>query len=142
LRTKPISGLRTLAVASARNRARRLGLPLKSTSMLARDLESIIEQGSKIFLVFSPAEYAERYFRTFGGPDCQELARGDGLELVYIDGGDHVFASSGARQQLIERMTEYLEREHPAVAPRLADPGPAETRRVSGSCGPLGLSAR
>ena len=141
-RNKPISGLHVVAAERARNGARRLGLPVKRTSTLAQDLEAIIGRGSKVFLVFSPAEYAERYFRIFGGPDCQELARGDGLDLVYIDGGDHVFASPGARRVLIDRTTAYLEERHPAVGPGSADAVLPETRRVSGSRGPLGLSAR
>jgi hypothetical protein len=139
---KAISGLRVLVVESARDRARRFGLPVKNTSMLARDLETILGQGCKIFLAFSPAEYADRYFRTFGGTRCQELAEGDRFELVYFDGGDHVFAPVGARRVLIDRMTEYLIHEHPVVATGAAPDTLPETRRVSGSCGSLGLSTR
>ena len=98
----------------ANNRpARRIGLPVKHTTELARDLDTIIGDGGRIYLVFSPEEYADRYFRVFGGPACQEIARGDGLELEYIDGGDHTFAPPGARRALIERMTHYLEARYP-----------------------------
>jgi alpha-beta hydrolase superfamily lysophospholipase len=140
-RDKPISGMRVLAVQSVKNKARRVGLPVKHTTELARDLDTIISGGGRIFLAFSPEEYADRYFRVFGGPACQEIACGDGLDLEYIDGGDHTFAPPGARQVLIERMTGYLEQRYPAASAAAAVNPASETRRVSGSRGPRGLSA-
>jgi pimeloyl-ACP methyl ester carboxylesterase len=139
-RDKAISGMGVLAVESVKNQARKVGLPVKHTTELARDLDAIISGGSRIFLAFSPDEYADKYFRIFGGPACQEIARGDALDLEYFDGGDHVFASPGARQVLVERMTDYLEARHPVASAAGVAPA-SETRRVSGSRGPLGLSA-
>ena len=139
---KPISGMRVLMIESIRNAARRLGLPVKATSVLATDLGAIIERGANVFLAFSSSEPAEKYFRTVGGAACAELTAGKGVDLLCIDGGDHVFASSGARQVLIERTTTYLEGRHPELTDAAASEAPSPTRRVSGSRGPLGLSAR
>jgi len=114
------SGLRVLAVESVRNTARRAGLPVKSSSVLARDLEAITARGVNVLIVFAADESMARYLRTVGGPACAALAWGDGLDIVDIDGGDHTFSPPGARQRLVEVTTHYLERRYPPAA---APPG-------------------
>ena len=107
-----ISGFRVLAVGSVRNTARRVGLPVKASSVLAHDLAGIIARGGKVLLVFASGESSATYFRTFGGPECETLSHGDGLDVVNIEGGDHVFSPPASREKLIEALTSYLVREY------------------------------
>ena len=113
-RANALSGFRVLAVGSARNAARRVGLRVKATSVLAHDLAAIIARGGKVLLIFSSGESSATYFRTFGGPECQTLLHGDGLDVINIEGGDHVFSPPASREQLVEALTGYLTREYPA----------------------------
>jgi hypothetical protein len=106
-----MSGFRVLIAGSARNAARRVGLPVKSSSVLARDLAGIIARGGKVLLVFSAGESSATYFRTFGGPECETLSNGDGLDVINIEGGDHVFSPPASREQLVDALTGYLTRE-------------------------------
>jgi hypothetical protein len=107
------NGLRAVVAAWSRNTARRVGLHVKAPTGLPRDLETITTSGIKIQLVFAAGESALPYARVFGGRAFDELVKTDGLELVEIDGGDHVFSPPGARQRLFEESTRYLEREYP-----------------------------
>lgn len=113
-RAHALSGFRVLAAGSARNAARRLGLPVKASSALARDLAGIITRGGRVLLVFASGESSATYFRTFGGQECEALSKSDGLDVVNIEGGDHVFSPPGARRELIETLTGYLAREYPS----------------------------
>ena len=69
-RKKPISGMRVLAVEKVRNGARRMGLPVKATSVLAQDLGAFIERGGNVFLAFS---------RVGAGREVLPHGRGRGL---------------------------------------------------------------
>jgi alpha-beta hydrolase superfamily lysophospholipase len=109
-----LSGLRVLAAGSARNAARRLGLPVKSSSVLAHDLAGIIVRGGKVLLVFASGESSATYFRTFGGPECETLSHGAGLDVINVEGGDHVFSPPASREQLVDAVTGYLTREYPS----------------------------
>ena len=111
-----MSGFRVLAVGSARNAARRVGLPAKASSVLAHDLAAIIARGGKVLIVFATGESSATYFRKFGGPECEILSHGHGLDVVNIDGGDHVFSPPASREQLIETLTGHLAREYPSAA--------------------------
>ena len=108
-----LAGFRVLAAGSARNAARRVGLPVKTTSALALDLSAVIARGGKVLLVFATGESSATYFRTFGGSECETLSHGDGLEVINIEGGDHVFSPPASREQLVEALTGYLTREYP-----------------------------
>jgi dienelactone hydrolase len=107
-----MAGFRVLIAGSARNAARRVGLPVKSSSVLARDLAGIIARGGKVLLVFSTGESSATYFRTFGGAECETLSNGDGLDVINIEGGDHVFSPPASREQLVDALTGYLTREY------------------------------
>ena len=139
-----------LAVEALRNWARRLGLPVKASSRLSRDLEAMISRGVRVVMVFTAGEFADMYFHTVGGSACEALLDGDDVSLVDIDGGDHTFASPAARERLFAVLTSYLEdRYGPAPAAARQDPAspiprpvpaPAEAvasravkRRVSGT---------
>ncbi len=111
----PVSRSRVVIAAAARNAARRLGFPVKSPSVLTRDLEQIVGRGVRVQMVFAAGESAGRYLRTAAGDACESLA-GAGLDVVDIDGGDHIFSPPAARQRLIEVMTEYLDREYAVPA--------------------------
>src|SRR4029079_3962793 len=107
-RANAMSGFRVLASGSIRNAARRVGLRVKASSVLAHDLASIIARGTKVLLVFATGESSATYFRPFGGPECETLSNGDGLDVVNIEGGDHVFSPPASREELIEKLTSYL----------------------------------
>jgi dienelactone hydrolase len=109
-----MSGFRVLAAGSVRNAARRIGLPVKGSSVLAHDLAAIIARGGKVLLVFATGESSARYLRKFGGPECEKLSHGNGLDVVNIEGGDHVFSPPASREELIETLTSYLAREYPS----------------------------
>ena len=109
-----LSGFRVLAVGAARNAARRVGLPVKASSVLAHDLAAIIARGGKVLIVFATGESTATYFRTFGGPECERLSHGDGLDVINIEGGDHVFSPPASRERLVEALTGYLTREYPS----------------------------
>jgi hypothetical protein len=87
-------------------------LPVKSSSVLGHDLATIIARGTKVLLVFSTGESSASYFRTFGGAECETLSNGDGLDVISIEGGDHVFSPPASREQLVEALTGYLTREY------------------------------
>ena len=120
LKAKPLTGYRILAGAKVRQAARRVGLPVKETSELARDLEAIVSGGVRMLIVIAAGESAAQYLRTFGGRLFNEPADGRGLEHVHVDGGDHTFASPGSRHLLTEIVTTYLEREYPSSVGRPA----------------------
>jgi hypothetical protein len=107
-----IAGFRVLIAGYARNAARRVGLPVKASSVLAHDLAAIIARGGKVLLVFSTGESSATYFRTFGGAACETLSKGDGLDVINIEGGDHVFSPPASREQLVEAVTGYLTGEY------------------------------
>lgn len=106
-----LAGYRVLTVAGLRNAARRLGLRVEASTALARDLDDMIARGVRLLMVFAAGESTGRYLRTVGGPDVEALVHRGGLEVVDIDGGDHIFSPPGARQRLVELTTSYLERE-------------------------------
>jgi pimeloyl-ACP methyl ester carboxylesterase len=112
-----IAGYRLLAAASARNAARAVGLPVKAPTALVADLEAIIGRGINVLMVFAAGESSAVYLRTVGGKSCERLAAGEGLDVVDIDGGDHVFSPIGARAKLVDALTGYLERMD-AVSPQ------------------------
>ena len=89
--------------------------PVKASSVLAHDLAAIVARGGKVLLVFSTGESSARYFRKFGGPECEKLSHGNGLDVVNVEGGDHVFSPPASREELIETLTSYLVREYPAA---------------------------
>ncbi len=107
-----MTGFRVLAAGSARNAARRIGLPVKASSVLARDLAGVIARGGKVLLIFATGESSATYFRTFGGAECETLSHGDGLDVINIEGGDHVFSPPASREQLVAALTGYLTREY------------------------------
>jgi GNAT superfamily N-acetyltransferase len=125
-----LPGLRVLAVEALRNWARRLGLPVKASSRLSRDLEAMNGRGVRVLMVFTAGELADMYFHTVGGSACEALLDGDDVSLVDIDGGDHTFASPAARERLFGVLTSHLEDRYgpaPTAArqdPALADPEP------------------
>ncbi len=106
--------------AMARNAARRVGLRVDAPSPLPTDLEKIAARGVKVLMIFSAGESTARYVRMFGGRALETLRRSGHVQLVEIDGGDHVFSSPGARQRLFEESTEFLEREYPLVSAPVA----------------------
>ena len=108
-----VSGFRVLAVGSARNAARRLGLHVQAPSRLAHDLADIIAHGKKVLLVFASGESSATYFRRFGGKECKTSRRRGGLDVINIDGGDHVFSPPASRRELANALTDYLDREYP-----------------------------
>ncbi len=67
-------------------------------------------------MIFSAGESTARYVRMFGGRALEALLRSDRVQLVEIDGGDHVFSAPGARQRLFEESTAFLEREYPLAS--------------------------
>jgi dienelactone hydrolase len=111
-RANAMTGFRVLAAGSARSAARRIGLPVKASSQLARDLAGVVARGANVLLVFASGESSATYFRTFGGPECETLAHGDGLDVISIEGGDHVFSPPASREQLVTALTDYLTREY------------------------------
>jgi dienelactone hydrolase len=108
-----MSGFRVLVVGAARSAARRVGLPVKTSSVLAHDLAEIVAHGRKVLLVFASGESSATYFRRFGGKECEALAHGGGLDVINIEGGDHVFSPPASRRELIDALTGYLAREYP-----------------------------
>jgi len=102
--------------AIARNAARRVGLRVDAPSPLPKDLEKIAARGVKVLMIFSAGESTARYARMFGGRALEALLRSDRVQLVEIDGGDHVFSSPGARQRLFEVSTAFLDREYPVAS--------------------------
>lgn len=109
-----LSGFRVLAVGAARNAARRVGLPVKASSVLAHDLAAIIARGGRVLIVFATGESTATYFRTFGGPECERLSHSDGLDVIHIEGGDHVFSPPASRERLVDALTGYLTSEYPS----------------------------
>ena len=108
-----VSGFRVLLVGWARSAAQRVGLPVKTSSVLAHDLADIIAHGRKVLLVFASGESSATYFRRFGGKACEALSQGGGLDVIHIEGGDHVFSPPASRRELIDALTGYLGREYP-----------------------------
>jgi alpha-beta hydrolase superfamily lysophospholipase len=136
LEKRALAGLRVLAMETFRNWARRLGLPVKASSRLSRDLEAMNARGVRVLMVFTAGELAARYFHTVGGPACEALLAGEGVRLVDIDGGDHTFSSPAAREALFTVLTNYLEdRYGSAPAGTLADPAPAPAPAEAGPPG-------
>jgi alpha-beta hydrolase superfamily lysophospholipase len=111
----PLGRSKVLIAAAARNTARRIGLPVKAPTVLARDLEALVDRGVRMLMVFAAGESAGRYLRSASGYLVDSLA-GAGLDVVDIDGGDHIFSPPAARQALVEVLTAYLEREYAAPA--------------------------
>jgi dienelactone hydrolase len=109
-----LSGFRVLMVGSVRSAVHRVGLPVKTSSVLAHDLADIIARGRKVLLVFATGESSATYFRRFGGKECEALSQGGGLDVINIQGGDHVFSPPASRRELINALTGYLAREYPA----------------------------
>jgi len=112
LRAGATGGAGFLVRSSLRNAARRIGLRVEAPSALARDLRAITERGVKVLMIFAAGETAAHYVRVIAGPTLEPLLQGGALEIVDVDGGDHVFSSPGARQRLFEETTGYLEREY------------------------------
>jgi alpha-beta hydrolase superfamily lysophospholipase len=120
LRAGATDGLGFAFGAMARNAARRVGLRVDAPSSLPTDLEKIAARGVKVLMIFSAGESTPRYVRMFGGRALEALLRSDRVQLVEIDGGDHVFSSPGSRQRLFEESTEFLDREYPLASPPVA----------------------
>jgi len=118
LREGATDGFGFLVRSSLRNAARRIGLRVEAPSALPRDLETITKRGVKVLMVFAAGETAAHYVRMIAGPALDSLLRGGRLEIIDIDGGDHVFSSPGARQRLFEETTQYLQREYPQLEER------------------------
>ncbi len=123
LRAGATDGFGVAFSAVARNTARRIGLHVEAPSPLPRDLEKIRARGIRTLMIFAAGESTAHYVRMFAGNAFNALLLHDGLQLVQIDGGDHVFASPGARQRLFEAATGYLEREYPVADGLAIDSG-------------------
>jgi len=108
-----LSGFRVLAVGSARNAARRRGLHVQAPSRLAHDIADIIAHGKKVLVVCASGESSATYFRRFDGKECKTLTERGGLDVMNIEGGDHVFSPPASRRELVDTLTDYLEREYP-----------------------------
>ena len=108
MRTGATSGFRSLVAVSAQNARRKMRLPVKTTA-LARDLEEMIGRGVKVFMVFVAGEAAANYLRACGRYDA--LLTSGGLEVLQLDGGDHLFSSPDACHWFTVVTTTYLERE-------------------------------
>ncbi len=115
LREGATDGARHVVGAVIRNTARRVGLRVSAPSALPEDLEKITARGVKVLMIFSAGEAAAHYVRVFAGAELEPLLR-RGVDLIEIDGGDHIFSPPGARQRLFEETTNYLEREYQLAA--------------------------
>ena len=131
LRAGATGGAGFLVRSSLRNAARRVGLRVEAPSALPRDLHALTERGVKVLMIFAAGETAAHYVRVIAGPALEPLLQGGALEIVDIDGGDHVFSAPGARQRLFEEATGYLEREYrlsaALPAATIAEHGRSET---------------
>jgi hypothetical protein len=107
------SGFAYLAKSRARSRLGKLGYDLPGVVALPRDIDRICHRGVKLVIVFAAAEIGEGFLRTFGGETLASRQRDGQIRIIDIDGGDHVFSSPGARQRLVEAVTEHLENTYP-----------------------------
>ena len=119
MRESTASGFRFLLATSARNAARKVGLRVKAPSVLARDLGHLIDRGMDVLLVFAAGESSAQYLRAFGG--CDALLAAGGLQILEIDGGDHIFSPPGARQELTNLLTDYFEHAYAGPAALATD---------------------
>jgi hypothetical protein len=128
------SGFAYLAKTRARAGLGKLGYEGPEVVALSRDLDRIHQHGVRLLIVFAAAEIGAEFLRTFGGQPLEALQRNG--QIIEIDGGDHVFSSPGARQRLVEAVTERLEETYPTlpVAPDSDRP------LRPGSAGPGGSS--
>ncbi len=105
-----LRGMYRRAVTMAANALQRLHLIRRPPPPVIRDIRRLSDAEVEVVTVFSADEPGIRILRGTGGPAFQALVEEGRLEVVELDGGDHVVSPPGARRSLLEYMTEYLER--------------------------------
>jgi pimeloyl-ACP methyl ester carboxylesterase len=99
--------LRRLLMAvgsSARDISRRLHIRLPQD--LGWDLMSLASRRVRVVFLFARGEVGEDMLRMQGGSALRAI--GDGCKVHVIDGGDHIFSQSSARDKLLHVLTSEL----------------------------------
>jgi pimeloyl-ACP methyl ester carboxylesterase len=99
--------LRRLLMAvgsSARDISRRLHIRLPQD--LGWDLMSLASRRVRVVFLFARGEVGENMLRMQGGSALRTI--GDGCKVHVIDGGDHIFSQSSARDKLLHVLTSEL----------------------------------
>lgn len=90
--------------SSARDVARRLHIRLPQD--LGWELVSLASRGVRVVFLFARGDVGENLLRMQGGSALQ--AMGDGCKVHVIDGADHIFSQSAARDKLLHVLTSEL----------------------------------
>jgi hypothetical protein len=94
-----------MAVASsARDVGRSLNIRLPQD--LGWDLMSLASRRVRVVFLFARGEVGENLLRMQGGSALRAI--GDGCKVHVIDGGDHIFSQSTARDKLLHVLTSEL----------------------------------
>ena len=104
-------------VAIVRSRFGRMAttLHLRSARMpeVVAKFTALEQLGISTTLVFAADEPGLMYLRSIGGNDFDRCVANGSVELINIEGGDHVFSPPAARDELVERLTALLAQRHP-----------------------------
>ena len=122
---KAARGFAYLAERRSRVLLSKLGMDRGDPITLGADLTRLARAGVKLMVVFAAVELGEHYLLTFAGPAVGQIERDEGLTMLRIDGGDHVFCAPGARQQMVEDVTRHLDAAFPSPRPRPEPDRPA-----------------
>jgi pimeloyl-ACP methyl ester carboxylesterase len=99
--------LRRLLMAvgsSARNASRRLNIRLPQD--LGWDLLGLASRGVRVVFLFARGDVGENLLRMQGGSALKTI--GDSCKIYVIDGADHIFSQSAARDKLVHVLTSEL----------------------------------
>jgi pimeloyl-ACP methyl ester carboxylesterase len=119
---KALAGLAQLLRARVRHVLERWHVVRTKPSLLVQDLDRLSTGGMNVAIIFAADEPGEHYARAVGGDSFERLLDRSNVDLVRVDGGDHIFSPPGARARLAELATEFAQRWHPTA--------PASSRAV------------
>ncbi|WP_426572109.1 alpha/beta fold hydrolase [Aquihabitans sp. McL0605] len=112
---RALRGLWHLLTAGLHRVLGNVGIRIERRTELAGDLQRLAADGIDTMAVFAAGEAGSAYLRAFGGTTLDRLLVQGSMTLVEVDGGDHVFAPPAARTELVQRVTEFLDRARPAA---------------------------
>jgi pimeloyl-ACP methyl ester carboxylesterase len=96
--------VRMAVASSARDVGRSLNIRLPQD--LGWDLMSLASRRVRVVFLFARGEVGENLLRMQGGSALRAI--GDGCKVHVIDGGDHIFSQSTARDKLLHVLTSEL----------------------------------